>query len=188
VVGSVTVEVWLVRHGETEWTVGRKFCGWSDPALNDRGRAQARALRPVLAEIAFDSVVSSSSLRAVETARLAYGEPVVDERLRELDFGELEGLSWAECSEDVRAQLLEYETFCAPEGETVAALMERVAAALRALGDGRHLVVTHGGVIRGLLGRAGITDYPQPASVHRVRITASGESLEVEPAEDHGRR
>jgi broad specificity phosphatase PhoE len=184
----LSAEVWLLRHGETDWTTARRFCGWSDPPLNERGRAQARALRPSLAGIEFDSVVSSSSVRAVETARLAYGEPAVDERLRELDFGEIEGLSWVDCSEEVRAQLLDYDTFCAPSGETVAALMARVTAALRALEGGHHLVVTHGGVIRALLGRAGITGYPQPASVHRVRLTSNGDEIVVEPAEGHGRR
>jgi broad specificity phosphatase PhoE len=66
--------------------------------------------------------------------------------------------------------------------------MARVTAALRALEGGHHLVVTHGGVIRALLGRAGITDYPQPASVHRVRVTANGDEIVVGRAESHGRR
>lgn len=180
----MTLEVWLVRHGETDWTSARRFCGWSDPPLNERGRAQARELRSSLAGVEFDSVVSSSSVRALETARLAYGEPVVDERLRELDFGEIDGTSWDDCSPDLREQLLAYETFTAPRGEAVSALMARVAAALRDLGAGRHLVVTHGGVIRGLLGRAGITDYPGPATVHRVRLTHRDESFAVEPAGD----
>jgi probable phosphoglycerate mutase len=180
-VGAVTVEVWLVRHGETDWTAARKLCGWSDPPLNARGRAQARALRASLAGVDFDSVVSSSSARALETARLAFGEPSADERLRELDFGEIEGTTWDECPPDVREQLLAYETFAAPRGEAVSALMVRVGSALRDLGPGRHLVVTHGGVIRGLLGRAGVTGYPGPATIHRVRLTATGDSIAIEP-------
>jgi probable phosphoglycerate mutase len=180
VVAMVTQELWLVRHGETDWSVDRKFCGWSDPPLNERGRAQARALRPLLAGTHFGGFVSSTSARAVETARLARGEPSTDERLRELDFGELEGLTWADCTPDMHERLLDYERFAAPNGEAVSDLMTRVAAALGDLGDGRHLVVTHGGVIRGLLGRAGIVDYPQPGSLHRVRVTfASGTEIAV---------
>ena len=176
----VTLDVWLVRHGEIDWIVDRKFCGWSDPPLNERGRAQARALRLGLAEIEFDSVVSSSSARAIETARLAYGEPSTDDRLRELDFGDIEGLIWAECSPELQKQLLSYETFVAPRGEAVKDLMARVTAVLRDLGGGRHLVVSHGGVIRGLLGRVGITDYPQPGTLHRVQVTlTSGAEIAV---------
>lgn len=181
VVDVVTVEVWLARHGSTDWTLARRFCGWSDPPLNEHGREQARALREALAPTEFDSVVSSTSIRAVETARLAYGEPRVDERLRELDFGDIEGSSWDECAPEVRERLLAYESFVAPRGEAVSSLLRRVGMALRELGDGRHLVVTHGGVIRGLLGRAGITDYPAPCSVHRVKLTWEDESLGVQP-------
>jgi broad specificity phosphatase PhoE len=179
VVDAVTAEIWLVRHGETDWTAARRFCGWSDPPLNERGRSQARALRSSLTGVAFDRVVSSSSIRAVETARIAYGDPATDDRLRELDFGDIEGTTWDECAPDVRATMLDYETFGAPRGETVSALMTRVSAALRDLGDGRHLVVTHGGVIRGLLGRAGVTDYPAPCSVHPVTVAWRGDDLEV---------
>lgn len=182
-VGTVTIEVWLVRHGETDWTTARKFCGWSDPPLNERGREQATALRASLEGAAFDSVVSSSSIRAIETAQLAYGEPRIDERLRELDFGELEGTTWTDCAPEVRDALLAYESFVAPRGETVAGLMERVDAALRDLGSGRHLVVTHGGVIRGLLGRAGVTDYPQPATLHPVQVVP-GDPVTLAPLED----
>ncbi|HEY7875528.1 MAG TPA: histidine phosphatase family protein [Actinomycetota bacterium] len=170
-VGVGTLELWLVRHGETDWSTARRFCGWSDPPLNGRGRAQARAVAESLAGTSFDTVVSSSSARAIETARLAYGEPVTDDRLRELDFGELEGLTWDECSPDMRAQLADYHAFVAPKGEAVRDLMTRVTSALRELGAGRHLVVSHGGVIYGIGALAGIDDYPAPGSLRRVAIT-----------------
>lgn len=166
----MTAEVWLVRHGETEWTCAGRFCGRSDPPLTDRGRDDARALRPLLRGETFDRVVSSPSARARETALLAHGEPEIDERLVELDFGELEGRSWAECTDELRDRLAEYDSFCAPGGESVAALGARVLAALRDLGPGRHLVVTHGGVVRFLTGLASETSYPRPASVTRVSL------------------
>ena len=184
----MNVQLWLMRHGETDWSVARRFCGWSDPPLNENGRAQALALRPRLAGHTFDTVVSSTSMRAVETARIAYGEPAVDERLRELDFGEAEGLTWDDCSEELRAEILAYETFAAPGGETVAALMARVGEAISGLGEGRHLVVTHGGVIRGLLGRAGRTEYPGPGTLHRADVTVTDGALQVSVPDDHARR
>jgi 2,3-bisphosphoglycerate-dependent phosphoglycerate mutase len=170
-VAVVKLDLWLVRHGETDWSASHRFCGWSDPPLSERGRAMAEALRAELERGSFDSVVSSSSQRAVETARLAYGEPRVDDRLRELDFGDIEGMTWKDCSPELREKLLDYETFHAPNGESVEQLIARVSAALADLGPGTHLVVTHGGVIRFLLGRAGITDYPGLATVHRAEIT-----------------
>ncbi len=166
----MTVELWLVRHGETEWTCAGRLCGRSDPPLTERGRGDARALGAKLSGQTFDRFVSSPSVRALETARIAYGEPVTDERLLELDFGELEGCVWDDCSEELRRSLVGYEGFCAPGGESVEQLGKRVLAALRDLGPGRHLVVTHGGVIRFLLGLASGTAYPQPASVTRLEV------------------
>ena len=166
----MSAELWLIRHGETEWTCAGKFCGRSDPPLTERGRAEARAVRPLLTGETFDGVVSSPSVRALETARLAYGEPVTESRLQELDFGELEGLTWHESSDELRLKLGSYDDFCAPGGESVPELGERVLAALRDLGPGRHLVFTHGGVIRFLTGLASETTYPAPASVTRLSL------------------
>lgn len=171
-VDIVTAELWLVRHGETDWTCAGRLCGRSDPPLSEQGRADARALRAALAGATFDRVLSSPAVRAVETARLAYGEPVLDARLHELDFGELEGTTWADCSDDVRRGLIDYAGFCAPGGESVAELGDRVLAALIDLGPGRHLVFSHGGVIRFLLGLASETSYPQPATLTRLGLEA----------------
>lgn len=166
----MTRELWLVRHGETEWNAAGRFCGRSDPPLTDRGRTQAASLRPELRDREFVSCLSSPSLRAIETARLAYGEPAIDERLRELDFGDVEGRTWMECSDDLRRKLADYETFEAPNGESVAQLSARVAALLAELGAGRHLVFTHGGVIRLLLGRVGVTTFPGLGTVSKVTL------------------
>jgi 2,3-bisphosphoglycerate-dependent phosphoglycerate mutase len=171
VVAGVILDIWCLRHAETDWTAAGRFCGWSDPPLNERGRRRAGALRELLHPIEFDSLVSSPSMRAVETARLAYGEPRRDPRLRELDFGELEGSTWTECSAEMRKRLADFDAFAAPQGETVRQLAERVSAALADLDAGRHLVVTHGGVIRLLLGRAGITSHPPPAGIIRMRAS-----------------
>ena len=167
----MTLDLWLVRHGETEWNLAGRFCGWSDPPLTAGGRSQAGALRRVLASRLFDSCSSSPSIRSIETARLAYGEPAADERLRELNFGDIEGFTWMECSRDVQQRLSDYETFEAPNGESVGQLSDRVIQLLRELGPGRHLVFTHGGVIRLLLGRAGVADYPGLGTISHLLMT-----------------
>jgi len=167
----VSVDLWLVRHGETGWSAERRFCGWSDPPLSHRGREQAAALRPHLLGVRFDSVVSSTSLRAVETARLAHGEPRRDARLRELDFGDIEGMSWMGCPPEIRSRLLDFENFEAPNGESVVQMGRRVTEAVEELEPGSHLIVTHGGVIRFLLGRAGVERSIPLASVNPVRVS-----------------
>jgi 2,3-bisphosphoglycerate-dependent phosphoglycerate mutase len=172
----MSMDLFLVRHGETQWNVEGRFCGHCDPSLTARGRAQARALFDSIGGESFDRVVSSPSIRAVETARLAYGEPVVDVRLRELDFGDLEGLRWDEFSFDVRRGLGDYDNFQAPRGESVRELGERVLDALYDLGYGRHLVVTHGGVIRFLSGKASMSAYPGTATLVRLRTTVRRKS------------
>jgi probable phosphoglycerate mutase len=178
-VGSMNLDLWLVRHGETDWSAAHRFCGWSDPPLSQKGHEQAAALRPEIQKRKFDSAVSSTSLRALQTARIIYGEPRADERLRELDFGDIEGMRWPDCAPDIREALLDYETFQAPNGESVPQLIERVTSALRDLGEGSHLVVTHGGVIRFLLGRAGVTDYPALASLSHIGLTLDEGDLQV---------
>lgn len=146
------VEIWLVRHGETLWNAQGRITGWSDVPLTERGEAQARALFPLLAADRFDSVVASDLSRAVQTARLAYGEPQRQlPELRELDFGGLEGLPWADLAEPHRVALLAFEGFQAPGGESTARLRSRVYGFFEGLAPGRHLAFTHGGVLRLLL-------------------------------------
>lgn len=148
----VTQKLFLVRHGRTTFGERGLLCGWSDPPLDEVGRAQASGLATDLAGRAFDSVWSSDLTRALETARLITGsEPRPDERLRELDLGDLDGKRFEECSADVQAGLIAFDGFEAPGGESVASLDRRVRTFLAELGAGHHLVVTHGGVIRLLL-------------------------------------
>src|SRR4051812_542838 len=98
--GTVTrmvPELWLARHGETEWSRARKHTGRTDLPLTADGERQARAeLAPKLAGVAFDLVLSSPLQRALATARLAGQAPEVDERLREMDYGSYEGRTTAE--------------------------------------------------------------------------------------------
>ena len=85
--------IYLVRHGETEWTVSGRHTGRTDIPLSPRGEEQARHLRKRLASVNFDRVVVSPLLRARQTAELAglgeRAEVVAD--LREYDYGDFEG-------------------------------------------------------------------------------------------------
>ncbi len=163
--------VWLVRHGETDWNTEGRFQGWTDVPLNETGRAQAERLGNVLANTEFDGVWSSDLTRAADTARIAIGEPVIDQRLRELDFGDLEGAIWDELDGEIRSALKEFESFQSPGGESGAAFVERVFDFLDDLDPGRHVVFAHGGVIR-LIGReCGADGFPSHAEIVKVDWT-----------------
>ena len=152
---AVSLRLWLVRHGATEWSDAGRLNGWTDVPLNARGRAQAVALAERLAGTGVAGIWSSDLSRATETARLATGEPAPDPRLRELDFGSLEGMRWEECPPEVRRAMAAFEGFRAPGGESVESLRARVFDFVHSLPRGDQVVFTHGGVIRLLLREAG---------------------------------
>jgi len=154
-----------VRHGETDWTAAGRLSGWRDVELNSVGRDQARGVRGRLAEREYAGVWSSDLRRASETAHLAYGPPVLDPRLREIDFGALEGMRWAELSADRQRGLLDFDGFAAPGGESVDDLRDRVLDFVSSLARGHHLLFTHGGVIRLLLREAASDERVGPGMV-----------------------
>jgi len=150
----------LVRHGSTEWNEASRYQGWGDPPLSARGRAEAEHLHARLAGEAFDVVMTSDLRRAVETAGIAVPgvEVVRDARLREMNFGAWDGLTWDECAArdaDLVRRWVEDPDACAPpEGETGAAFASRISAAVDAFPEsGRVLCVAHAGVIHALVAR-----------------------------------
>lgn len=165
------IELWLVRHGQTDWNRRHLLQGWVDIPLNQRGERQARELAGSLRRRSFTGVWSSDLSRAVETARLAYGEPIQSEALRELDFGEIQGLSWEGISQDVRDQMIAFDGFAAPGGESHSQMRERVMVFLNSLGEGVHLVFSHGGVIRMLRRLCGDDRFPDSCELIRLDWT-----------------
>ena len=148
-------DVWLARHGETEWARLGRHTGRTDVPLTDTGRAQAAALGRRLAGHAFELVLTSPLSRAAETTAIAgyAGVAVADPDLREWDYGELEG----RLTEDIREDYPGWTIWRGPwpGGETldeVAAradhVLERIAGA-----KGDVLVVSHGHLLRVLAAR-----------------------------------
>jgi broad specificity phosphatase PhoE len=89
------VELWLVRHGETEWSLDGRHTSWTDIPLTEHGRQSALELRDFLAGKMFEAVFVSPRQRARETCDIAgYGKvAVVDDNLQEWNYGESEGKS-----------------------------------------------------------------------------------------------
>jgi ribonuclease H / adenosylcobalamin/alpha-ribazole phosphatase len=143
----------LLRHGQTPLSIERRFSGvGSDPVLTHEGRAQARVAGARLAGQEFDAIVSSPLRRAQETASIATGgrDVVLEDGIREADFGEWEGLTFAEVrarSPDALAAWLADPAVAPPGGESFADADRRVGAALTRLCTrypaARLLVVSH---------------------------------------------
>lgn len=147
----------LARHGETDWNRDHRWQGHTGPPLNAKGRSQAAALASGLRGV--DAVYSSDTERARETAeivaaRLGLGVKT-DRRLREVDFGDWEGLTRHEIDRDYAGAFTRWEA-CErplPAGvEPDEAMAERVVEALLEIASwhpkARVLVVTSGGPIR----------------------------------------
>jgi broad specificity phosphatase PhoE len=89
--------IWLVRHGETEWSKSGQHTGTTDLPLTDNGYAQAKTLRPLLHKAQFVAVLSSPRTRARVTCEQALEiEPQVDEDLAEWNYGTYEGRTSAD--------------------------------------------------------------------------------------------
>ena len=165
----MTVELTLVRHGATDLSDAGRFNGWTDVPLNERGRAQALALRARLSS-AYDGIWSSDLSRATETASIASVTATLDRRLRELDFGELEGNTWDGCAPHVQQSLLGFDSFEAPGGESASRFRDRVGDFVSSLEPGRHLLFTHGGVIRVLLRAHGTDRRVEPGEMVELSV------------------
>ncbi len=95
------IELWLVRHGETEWSLDGRHTSWTDIPLTEHGRQRALELRDYLAGRKFSAVFVSPRQRARVTCELAgYGDvAVIDDNLQEWNYGESEGKTTSQMRE-----------------------------------------------------------------------------------------
>lgn len=162
----------LIRHAETTANATRTIAGWSDVPLSERGHAQARQLGALLGGRAFDHVWSSDLNRTLTTARLAGYDPRPDPRVRELNFGDMEGQKWEVALAHYAEHMADFARFAAPGGESVVALRDRVFDFVTGLPAGEHAVFCHGGVIRVVLAELG--EHRFVPNCARVEIDWSG--------------
>lgn len=146
-------QIYLVRHGETEWSRSGQHTGRTDIPLTDNGRAQAQALGRFLAGKTFQ-VWSSPLGRALETCKLAGFTPDrIDDDLLEWNYGSYEGRTTADIQKDIPGWLV-WDSPIA-NGETVEQVGARVDRVIeRALAiDGDIALFAHGHVLRILAAR-----------------------------------
>ena len=155
----------LWRHGQTVWNLEGRFQGQTDIELDSAGQAQAERAARLLAALRPDAIVSSDLRRASGTAaplaRLTGLDVRLDKDLRERFGGRWEGLTNAEIREQYPA---DYASWLPPDGETSAAVAQRVTPALERIVDGMApgqltVVVSHGAAIR--LGMAQLLGLPE---------------------------
>jgi probable phosphoglycerate mutase len=154
-------ELWLVRHGATEWSEAGRHTSVTDLPLLPEGEEQARALRTTFDGRRWADVWVSPRQRAGRTAELAGLTPTaVDDDLVEIDYGGYEGRTTAEISEELGRQWSVWRDGIVPgntPGETLAAVALRVDRVLdrarERLRNGDVALVAHGHVLRVLTAR-----------------------------------
>ena len=156
------MKIYVLRHGETALNAKGVMQGWLNEPLNRNGRDLAAATGRAMKGLHFDFCISSPLVRAKETVEIILREsgnelPVsVDDRIREIHFGDLEGMTFAEMGE--AGHLFYHDPFRLsgfPNGESVRGVCRRTQAFLRELiakDDGKtYLIGTHGCAARAML-------------------------------------
>lgn len=191
---------YLVRHGETQWNVGRRMQGHSDSELTELGRQQALRLRERFRDVCFDRVLSSDMPRAVKTARLIIGdaplEIVTTSALRERNYGPFEGRPVTEYQTELKDRLAALKTLSKEERwsfrltsgmETNQEITERFLSYIdRAAGDypgETILIVSHGAVMKYSVARLGIERFHDPdlmiSNGCYIQVVHDGERFKV---------
>lgn len=170
------LDIYLVRHGQTQWNLEKRLQGATDNVLNDTGRRQAAELVPRLAGVPFSHIYSSGLRRAQETAAAFAGQTPVTAlpALNERSFGKFEGIF-----EDQRDAALFAEfgkrgnvlDDALDGGESLQSQADRVKAAVRQITNrhtsGSIAIVAHGGVNPLVL--AALLDIPVAEAVARIK-------------------
>lgn len=160
----MSMDLILVRHGQTDWNPLGKVMGRQAIPLNAAGRGQALAAAEWLKTIEFHAVYSSPMQRAVETAEIIgaandLAEVMAEEGVAEIDYGDWVNMTFAEVAEKYKKEHEEYRhapsRMRVPGGENIAEVQKRAVAAIERIrqkheGE-RAVVVSHADVIKAIL-------------------------------------
>lgn len=156
------MELYIIRHGETDWNKAKKLQGRSNIELNEYGRELARVTAEAIKDVHFDKIYSSPLIRAYETAQIMKNDRdtiiETDERLIEIGFGVDEGVESDKVSDNFRYFFKEPELYTPAEGgETYESLLSRTKSFLEeviypeANQVERVMIVAHGALNRALI-------------------------------------
>jgi broad specificity phosphatase PhoE len=184
-------EIWLIRHGQTDWNLEGRLQGQLDVPLNITGLNQVRELADQLAEKKFYALYSSDLMRARQTAEIIAGRlnlPITfDPRLREISQGQFEGMLFSDV-------MLKFEKAMTdrsrnpvhsrmPGGESLAELAARFKEALDEIACVHPiqpvLVVAHGLAIATMLCR--VRNYPMESAYSHIPENATAEFINLKP-------
>jgi len=169
----MTHQLWLIRHGETEWSKTGAHTGWTDIPLTSVGERNAAMLAPLLTGARFSAVFTSPLQRARETCRLAgFGDrAVVDPNLLEWNYGDYEGRTTSQIREVAPDWNLWEDGV--PNGEAI----EQVAARAQAVidracqADGDVALFAHGHILR-ILGACWLGLTPATAALFAMTTSS----------------
>ena len=176
----------LVRHGETQWNRENRVVGFADIGLNDEGRRQVKRLALALKGEKVDAIYSSPLSRAWETAqeiaRFHDGEVKADDAFKEMNAGELDGLTYDDMRERygelIKRWFREPASVTMPGGEALASVQERAWLAVERIRgkhpDGAVMVVSHNFVIMCIICKALGIDLSQ---FRRLRLHVASISI-----------
>ncbi|MBU5437416.1 histidine phosphatase family protein [Tissierella sp. MSJ-40] len=158
------MNIYLTRHGQTEWNTQGRLQGWQNSPLTEKGRKDAKLLGERLSKIPLDIIYSSSSQRALDTAKIIKGnrniETIIDDNLREINMGPWEGRILEEIEKENPVEYFNY--WNAPHlyvplkgGEYFEDVQKRSVAVIdKIIKEGKYknvLVVTHGITLKNIL-------------------------------------
>lgn len=181
-------EIWLVRHGQTDWNLEGRLQGQLDVPLNETGMQQVAELAEKLKSTRFSAIFSSDLLRARQTAGKIseeLGLPIIfDRRLREISQGKVEGLLFSDVVERFEGALADRTrdpvNSRLPGGESVAELAARFRECMDEIASGEHnhpvLVVAHGLAIATMLCQA--RGYPMETVHTHIQENATAEIIQ----------
>jgi len=168
------LELWIVRHGETDWNQAGRIQGWTDVPLNSRGIRQAHALARHLEGVPFRVIYTSDLTRAMNTASILQtcvaAPRMVHPGLRERGFGRGEGLYREELDRRFPNGVPDAE----PDPLVISRTQEFLADTVAAHHSGRILCVSHGATIRLLLTQIQPIELPPLKNTGLSRIRWNG--------------
>lgn len=152
------MNIYITRHGETEWNTQDRMQGWKNSNLTELGKKQAAGLRDRLKDIKIDVIYSSTLKRAHDTAKILKGNKNVDiilsDNLKEMSFGKWEGMTFNDIKSNLEYKDEYYNLYNMPEkyktfgGENIDKVSNRISTLLdKIINEKKYddiLIVTHG--------------------------------------------